>query len=138
MRKIGRRAYNQPYPPQVNQVEFPVNYKVPNFSLFSGDGEQSTIEHVGRFTVQCGHAGGIEALKLRLFPNSFTGIALSGYNNLPANSVLDWQQMEGAFHAQFYRTEPETLMADLSRLHQLLGESVEVYIGQFRKAKYRC
>ena len=46
--------------------------------------------------------------------------------------------MEGAFHAQFYRIELETSMTDLSRLHQLPEESVEVYIGRFRKAKYRC
>ena len=99
MWRIGWPAYNRPYPPQVDLVEFLVNYKVPKFSLFSGDEEQSTIEHIDRFTVQCGHVGGIKALKLRLFPNSLTGIAFSWYANLPANSILDWQQMDGAFHA---------------------------------------
>ena len=136
LRRIGRPVYRRPYPAYIDQVEIPQGYKVPNFTLFSGEGEQSTIEHIGRFVVQCGHIGNNENLRLKLFPNSLTGIAFSWYSNLPANSVHNWQEMEEAFHSQFYRTEPEVSMADLSRLHQLSHEPVEEYIRRFRKLKF--
>ena len=117
LRRIGRPFYRRHYPAYIDQVEILQGYKVPNFTLFSGEGEQLTLEHIGRFVVQCGHIGNNENLRLRLFPNSLTGIAFSWYTNLPANSVHNWQEMEEAFHSQFYRTEPEVSMADLSRLH---------------------
>ena len=46
--------------------------------------------------------------------------------------------MEEAFHSQFYRTEPEVSMADLSQLHQLGNEPVVDYIQHFRKLKFQC
>ena len=90
---------------------------MPNFNLFFGEGEQFTLEYIGMFIVQCGHIGNNENLRLKLFPNSLTGIALTWYTNLPANSVHNWQEMEEAFHSQFYKTEPEVPMADSSQLH---------------------
>ncbi|GAV69824.1 hypothetical protein CFOL_v3_13325, partial [Cephalotus follicularis] len=41
-------------------------YKVPEFSLFIRDYYESTIGHVGRFTVQCGEASTNDFIKLRL------------------------------------------------------------------------
>ena len=75
---------------------------------------------------------------MMLFPNSFTGIAFTWYTNLLANSVHNWQEIEEAIHSQFYRTELEVYMADLSRLHQLSNEPVEDYIRRFRKLKFWC
>ena len=46
--------------------------------------------------------------------------------------------MEEAFHNQFYRTDPEVSMADLSQLHQLSNDLMEEYIRCFRKLKFRC
>ena len=111
---------------------------MPNFTLFSGKGEQSTLEHVDRFIVQCGHIGNNENMRQRLFPNSLIGIAFTWYTNLPANSVYNWQEMEETFHSQFYRIEPEVSEADLSRLHQYSNEPVEDYIRCFRKLKFQC
>ncbi|XP_059650755.1 uncharacterized protein LOC132296587, partial [Cornus florida] len=46
--------------------------------------------------------------------------------------------MEELFHNQFYRTETEPTLADLSRLSQLPSESVETFIARFRRARLRC
>ena len=51
LRRVGRPTYRQPYPDHIDRVEIPQGYKVPNFTLFSGDGEQSTVEHIGWFIV---------------------------------------------------------------------------------------
>ena len=75
---------------------------MPNFSLFNGERKQSTIEHVARFTMQCGKFTNHDFIKLRLFPNSLSGAAFAWYTNLPVGSILIWQQMEDVFHAQFF------------------------------------
>ncbi|BFG20908.1 hypothetical protein CerSpe_071820 [Prunus speciosa] len=66
----------RPYPPEIDRVLLPRNYRLPEFMLFSGDGQTSSIEHIGRFTAQCGEADS-DAQKLRLFVHSLTGAAFS-------------------------------------------------------------
>ena len=47
-------VYRKPYPEWVDKTyDFPRGYKMPDFSLFNGEREQSTIEHIARFTTQC-------------------------------------------------------------------------------------
>ncbi|KAI5338995.1 hypothetical protein L3X38_018267 [Prunus dulcis] len=110
--------YRRPHSKQFDQEKFPRGFEVPKFALFSGDGLQSTMEHIGRFTTQCAEIGHHEALKLRFFPSTLKGAALSWYVKLPQNTVPNWQTMEQIFHEQFYRPEPEALMADLAKIRQ--------------------
>ena len=54
---------------------YPRGYRFPNFSFFSREDGQSTLEHVVRFTMQCGELANYENIyyfKLILFPNSLT------------------------------------------------------------------
>ena len=97
-----------------------------------------TIERIGCFIVQCGHIRNNEDLRISLFPNSLTGIAFTWYTNLPVNLVYTWQEIEEIFYSQFYRTEPEVSMVNLSWLHQLSNKPVDDYIRCFRKMKFRC
>lgn len=93
-RRIGRPVYQKPYPEWVDRLrQYPRGFKVPEFTLFSGENNQSTVEHIGRFTVQCGEASADGNLKLRLFPNSLTGTLLG----------LAWyiSQSTGEFSADF-------------------------------------
>ncbi|GKV07510.1 hypothetical protein SLEP1_g19275 [Rubroshorea leprosula] len=108
------------------------------FTLFSGDGGYSTIEHIGRFTIQCGEASGDDNLKLRLFPSSLTSTTLTWYLSLPQNSIYTWRQMEDLFHIQFYRSELEVSMADLSRLVQRPGETFEAILAIFWETRLKC
>ena len=93
-------------------------YRIPYFSLFSGEDGQSTLEHVARFTVQCGELANYENFyhsKLRLFLNSLTGAAFTWYTTLPRNSIRSWQEIEGQFHTQFFKAKPEVYIAELSK-----------------------
>ncbi|CAB4269128.1 unnamed protein product [Prunus armeniaca] len=83
--------------PEIDRTPFPRNYRLPEFILFSGDGQTSSIEHIGRFTAQ----------RLRLFVHSLTGAAFSWFINLPPNSVRDWSDMERIFQEHFYQTNRE-------------------------------
>ncbi|XP_059663574.1 uncharacterized protein LOC132309274 [Cornus florida] len=100
-RRGGRPTYKKPYSEFIDEVEFPRNFKIPEFATFNGEGEQFTLEHISQFTVQCGEAAANPRLK-------------------------------------FYRAELEVSMADLSKLHQLPGESVMSFLSRFRRAKFKC
>ncbi|GKV33998.1 hypothetical protein SLEP1_g42429 [Rubroshorea leprosula] len=139
LRPLVHPAYRKPYPDIIDHENpFPRGFKVPEFTLFSGEVGQSTIEHIGCFTIQCGEASGDDNLKLRLFPSSLTGTTLTWYLSLPQNSVYSWKQMEDLFHTQFYCCEPEVSMADLLRLAQKPGESSEAFLARFRRARLKC
>ncbi|XP_059654787.1 uncharacterized protein LOC132301561 [Cornus florida] len=107
-RRGGRPTYRKPYPEFIDEVEFPRNFRIPEFATFNGEGEQYTLEHISRFTVQCGEAAANPWLKVRLFPNTLTGAEL------------------------------EMSMTDLFRLHQLPEESVMSFLSRFRWAKFKC
>ncbi|CAN0862284.1 hypothetical protein LINGRAHAP2_LOCUS8431 [Linum grandiflorum] len=82
-------VYRKPYPEWVDRhYPFPRGFRVPDFATFTGMGDQSTVEHTGRFTVQCGDVG--DFVKLRIFGNSLTGAAFAWYVNLPSNSIQTW------------------------------------------------
>ena len=62
---------------------YPREYMILDFSLFSGEDGQSTLEHVARFIVQCGELANYENFyhfKPRLFPNSLTRATFTRYN----------------------------------------------------------
>ncbi|KAF3456046.1 hypothetical protein FNV43_RR00689 [Rhamnella rubrinervis] len=105
-RRISRPVYRSPYPEAIKRMELPRNVRSSDFILFSREENQSTIEHIGRFRIQCGEAAANDFLKLKLFVNSLTGSAFTWFINLPANSIYTWQEMKMKFHKQFYRIEP--------------------------------
>ncbi|CAL9024361.1 unnamed protein product, partial [Prunus brigantina] len=107
------------------------------FTLFSGDGHTSSIEHIGRFTAQCGEADS-DAHKLRLFVHSLTGAAFSWFINLPPNSVRDWSDMERTFHEHFYQTNREITVAELVRMSQATDESPRDYLQRFKTCRNWC
>ncbi|XP_021831891.1 uncharacterized protein LOC110771847 [Prunus avium] len=92
-RRPDMPRYTRPYSPEIDWIPLPRNYRLPEFMLFSGDGQTSSIEHIGRFTAQCGEADS-DAQRLRLFVHSLTGAAFSWFINLPPNSIRDWSDME--------------------------------------------
>ena len=76
LRKISRPEFYKPYPEMIDSENpYPRGYRILDFSLLFGEDGQSTIEHVARFTMQCGELANYENFynfKIRLFPNSFT------------------------------------------------------------------
>ncbi|CAL9020684.1 unnamed protein product [Prunus brigantina] len=129
--------YTKPYPPEIDRTPLPRNYRLPKFTLFSRDGHTSSIEHIGRFTAQCGEADS-DAHKLRLFVHSLAGAAFSWFINLPSNSVRDWSDMEGIFHEHFYQTNREITVAELARMSQAADESPRDYLQRFKTCRKWC
>ena len=52
LRQIGRLEFYKPYPDVIDRENpYPRGNRIPDFSLFSGEDRQSTLEHVARFIV---------------------------------------------------------------------------------------
>ncbi|XP_016648289.1 PREDICTED: uncharacterized protein LOC107880712 [Prunus mume] len=116
-RRGERPTYRKPYPAYIDQILLSPGFKVPNFTLFNGeDPHASSVEHIGRFSIQCIAIENNPLLKLRIFGNSLSGQAFTWYTNLPANSVQTWEQMESVFHDYYYRIQPEVTISDLAAL----------------------
>ncbi|CAL8167620.1 unnamed protein product [Prunus armeniaca] len=53
-RRGERPTYRKPYPAYIDQIPLSPGFKVPNFTMFNGeDSHASSVEHIGRFSVQC-------------------------------------------------------------------------------------
>jgi len=75
---MDMHLYMKPYPEKVDRlVPLPRGYKIPNFATFFEEDEKSTIEHIGRLTMQCDEENNYEFYKLQLFPLLLTGTTLT-------------------------------------------------------------
>ena len=83
--QIGCPKFYKPYLEMIDKEN-----NIPDFPLFSREDNQSALEHVARFTMQCGELANYENFyhfKLRLFPNSLTRVAFTWYTKLPRNFI---------------------------------------------------
>ena len=126
-----------PYPAYVEKFEYPKGFKIPDFSLFAGESSLSSLEHVARFTAQCGDVSN-DLYKLRLFNFSLTGSAFAWYINLPPNSIQSWKELVEKFHEQFYRPGMEMSVSSLARMAQDSDESPMDYLTRFKSARNWC
>src|SRR6266487_241654 len=67
----------------VLQTELPRNWKTPKLTKFSGDTNESTVEHIARYLVECGELANNENLRMKFFPNSLTKNAFTWFTTLP-------------------------------------------------------
>ncbi|KAM2997723.1 hypothetical protein FF2_039461 [Malus domestica] len=125
------------YPAYVEQFEYPRGFKIPDFSLFAGESSLSSLEHVARFTAQCGDVNS-DFHKLRLFNFSLTGSAFAWYINLLPNSVQSWEELVEKFHEKFYRPGMEMSVSSLVRMAQASDESPMDYLNRFKSANNWC
>ena len=97
MNYMGQASSIEFYKPYLEMIDrenpYPRGYRIPDFSLFFGEDDQSTLEHVARFIVQCGELANFENFyhfKLRRFPNSLIGETFIWCRTLPRNSIQSW------------------------------------------------
>ena len=130
--------YRTSYPAAYDQLPLPHKYKLPDFTKFSGQGEVSTVEHINRFIMQCGETAHNDALKVRLFSMSLSGLAFTWFTMLPANAIIFWADLEKQFHQFFYSGVHEMKLTNLTNLSQRNDESVAAFIQRFRDVKNWC
>jgi hypothetical protein len=122
-------VYQKPYPDYYDQLPCPRGYRVPDFSKFSGEDGKTTLEHVGKFILQCGEASANNALKLRMFPLSLSGTAFIWFTSLAHNSIFTWAQLEQKFYEYFYFGDTELRLSHLTAIKQKHNEPTAIRLG---------
>lgn len=122
----------------VLHIELPRGWKIPKFTKFTGDTNESIVEHVVRYHSEAVDMANNENLKRKLFPNSLTKNAFTWFTTLPQRSMCNWNQLERVFHEQFYMGQPKIDLKELASVRQKLVESIDSYLNRLRIMKVRC
>jgi hypothetical protein len=96
------------------------------------------MEHITWFIIQCGEVGNVDALRIRLFSSSLSGLAFSWFTSLPANTIIKWSDLEQKFHNYFFSGINEMKITDLTRLKQRNDETVAGFVQRFREVRNKC
>jgi hypothetical protein len=117
-------------------VALPHRVKAPaDFTLFSGQDDTSTVEHIARYLMQLGEASADEAFRIRYFPLSLTGPTFTWFASLPAQSICSWKDLEHKFHAHYFIGSNEKKLIDLTTLRQRHNETPMEFLRRFRETK---
>jgi hypothetical protein len=112
--KGWERVYQKPYVDYYyNQLPYPRGYRVAEFTKFSGEDDKTILEHVGQIILQYGEASANDAIKLRMFPLSLSGITFTWFTSLTPNSIFTWTQYEQKFYEYFYSGDTELRLSHL-------------------------
>ena len=116
-----------PNPEWYDLVALPTNYRLPEFTKFTGQDSTSTIEHVSRYLTQMGEASVEDAHRVRFFSLSLSGLAFTWFSSLPVNSNTNWADLEKKFHIYFYTGTRKKKITDLTTIRQKTNESGTVF-----------
>nr|KYP53627.1 Retrovirus-related Pol polyprotein from transposon opus [Cajanus cajan] len=139
--EVGRNErpyFVSTFPDYITQVELPRGAKVPKFLKFSGELDESTVEHIARYLVECGDLANNEYLKMKYFLSSLTKHAFTWFTTLPPNSINTWAQLESSFHEHFFKEETKVSIVDLMNVKRQSHETLDDYLNRFRQLKSRC
>ncbi|XP_024311258.1 uncharacterized protein LOC112269245 [Brachypodium distachyon] len=131
-----RPGYVKPYPPDVDLVPFPANYRQPQFSKFNGSG--SPHEHIAHFLAACQDTAQNGALLLRQFVQTLSGPAFTWYSKLPPSLMRTWEQMQDAFLDRFYSTQSIVGITELTQTEQRVNEKAADFINRWRNLSLHC
>jgi len=131
-----RPGYVKPYPPEVDMVPFPNNYRQPQFSKFNGTG--SPHEHVAHFLAACQDTSHNGALLLRQFVQTLSGPAFTWYSKFAPGSIRTWEQMQDAFLVRFYSTQRTVGITELTQTLQRDNEKAADFINRWRNLSLHC
>jgi hypothetical protein len=59
-----------------------------------GGGGKTTLEHVGKFILQCGETSVNDVLKLRMFLLFLSSTDFTWFTSLAPNSIFTWAQLK--------------------------------------------
>jgi len=122
----------------VLMTELQRNCKVPKFTKFVGETNESTVEHIARYLTKAGDIANNENLKMKYFPSSITKNAFTWFTTLPPHSSFSWNQLEKDFHEQFYMGQYKISLKELASVWRKTHESIDDYLNRFRLLNARC
>src|ERR1051325_8382995 len=119
-------------------TDLPRGYKVPKFTKFAGDTNESTVEHIARYLTEVGDIANNENLRIKYFLSSLTKNAFTWFTTLPPGSIDTWTLLERLFHEQFYMGQSKISLKELVSVKRKFIEPIDDYMNRFRLLKSRC
>ena len=131
-------SYKCPYPEWYDLVALPTNYRLPEFTKFTGQDSISTIEHISRYLTQLSEASVKDAHRVRFFSLSLSEPAFTWFSSLLVNSIVNWDNQEMKFNTNFYTRIEGKKITDLMTIRQRTNESGAEFLQRFRETKNLC
>src|ERR1044072_3423410 len=120
----------QPYSPAVAAVEIPEKLKNFPWKLYEGNTDPG--EHLMVFNLKMVNCGASDALRCRLFPETFARRANEWFTSLAPGSVYDFTDLSARFLAQFSASREEKAITQLLlAMMQGENESLRSYLKSF-------
>ena len=135
---MRRPNYASPILDCIMHTDLPRGYKVPKFTKFAGDTNESTVEHIARYLTEAGDIANNEDLRIKYFPSSLTKNAFTWFTTLPPGSIDTWALLERLFHEQFYMGQSKISLKELASVKRKFTEPIDDYLNRFRLLKSRC
>jgi len=135
---LHRSNFVSPLSEYVLQTKLPMGYKIPKFTTFAGDTDESTFEHIARYLTKAGDIANNENLRLKFFPNSLTKNSFTLFTTLAPHSIQHWTQLERIFHEQLYMGQSKISLKELASVRRRTTESIDDYLNRFILLKARC
>jgi len=107
------------------QSELPKGYKVPKFLKYGGELEESSVEHVAYFQIECDDLAIDEFLKMKYFPSSLTKKCLYLVHHITTKFDI----YLGITH--FFRGETKDSLIGLTTIKHFNSETIEDYLNRF-------
>lgn len=120
------------------QSELPPRWKIPKFTKFSRDIDESTVEHVARYLIEAGEIANNEKLMIKYFLSFLTKNAFTWFTMLPASPIHDWTRLERLFHEQFYMEQSKIYLKELASVKWKFSKLIDDYLNRFRFLKAKC
>lgn len=135
---LHRPNYSSPLSDYILQTELPRGLKIPNFTKFSGDTSESTIEHVAIYLIEVGDLINNENLRIKYFPSSLIKNTFTWFTTLLVSSIHDCTRLERLFHEIFYMGHSKISLKKLASIKHKFSESIDDYLNRFHFLKARC
>jgi len=135
---LHRHNFVSPLPKHVTMEELPRSWKIPKFTKFGEETNESTVEHIARYLIEAGDIPNNENLRMKFFRSSLTKNAFTWYTTLPPGSICTWSQLQKAFYEPFYMGQSKISLKELASVRRKTTESIDDYLNRFRLLKARC
>jgi len=115
---LQRPNFVSPLSEYVTMEELPRGWKIPKFTKFGGETNESTVKHIAHYLTEASDIANNENLRMKCFPSSLTKNVFTWYTTLPPWSIFTWSQLEKAFHEQFYVGQSKISLKELASVRR--------------------
>ncbi|OIT18915.1 hypothetical protein A4A49_59582, partial [Nicotiana attenuata] len=112
-------------------VELPPGFKIPKFSTFNGKG--NPISHLKDYCCRLVGIGHNEAIRMKLFIQSLSGLELDWYTQQDFSKWYTWEDMDRNFVEQYkFNIGYSPMLCDMSEVERMQYESFAEYAMRWR------